>query len=198
MRPWSYLGIKLFHFVLFWSSLAQQVDLWCCFSRCRWFPECLRHVGGFFSFVRMQMCTCAVTDLCREWHEPVGMAPGWRWINLFPHVSSSSPDLFQPLSVSMVRCMIPVAQDVSRPVTTGMKLVPAISHVLPVVTVQQTWFFIREGASSQSFVLSGDLCSIPSDFEPGVLDTDVKEPMKDCSICVLILQTHTEYVCVHI
>lgn len=104
----------------------------------------------------------------------------------------------QPLSVSMVRCMIPVAQDVSRPVTTGMKLVPAISHVLPVVTVQQTWFFIREGASSQSFVLSGDLCSIPSDFEPGVLDTDVKEPMKDCSICVLILQTHTEYVCVHI
>lgn len=104
----------------------------------------------------------------------------------------------QPPSVSMGPCMTPVAQDVPRPVTTGMRSAPAISRAWLGVTAQQIWSFTKEGASSQSSVLSGDLCSVPSDFEPSVLDTEVEEPMKDCSICVLILQTRTQSIYVYI
>lgn len=37
-------------------------------------------------------------------------------------------------------------------------------------------------------------------LKPGVPDTEVEEPMKDCSICVLIQQTHTHrvYMCTYI
>lgn len=94
--------------------------------------------------------------------------------------------------------MIPVARDVPRPATTGMRSVHAISRASQVATVPPTWSFTREGASSQFFVLSGDLCSAPKTLKSGVFDTEVEEPMKDCGICVLILQIHTEYICVHI
>lgn len=107
---------------------------------------------------------------------------------------------FQPPNVSTGLCTIPVVQDVPRPVTTGMRSVHAISHALQAATVQQTWSFTREGASSQSSVLSGDLCSAFKTLKPGVLDTEVEEPMKDCSICVRILHIHTQrvYMCTYI
>lgn len=36
-------------------------------------------------------------------------------------------------------------------------------------------------------------------LKPGVLDNEVEEPMKDCSICVPdSANSHTEYICVYI
>lgn len=68
-------------------------------------------------------------------------------------------------SANTVLFTIPVARAVWRLVTTGMRLAHATSHALRAATVPQIWSFIRDGASSQSFVLSDDLCSSPRDFE---------------------------------
>lgn len=56
--------------------------------------------------------------------------------------------------------MIPVVQDVSKHVTTGMKLDHATSPALQGVTAQQISFFTEEDASSQSCAHSGDIHSL--------------------------------------
>lgn len=35
-------------------------------------------------------------------------------------------------------------------------------------------------------------------LKPSVLDTEAEEPMKNCGICVLILQIHTQSIYVYI
>ena len=98
--------------------------------------------------------------LCSEWQEPAEwpQAVG-ELARLLLHVSPLPPPFFQPPSASTGLCMTPAVRDASRPATTGMRLARAISRAWQVATVQQTWSFTGGGASSQSFVLSGDPCS---------------------------------------
>lgn len=138
--------------------------------------------------------------LGRGWHEPAGwtdQAVG-ELMRPFLHISPWSPPFFQPPSVSTGLCTTPAAQDVPRPVTTGMRLVRAISRASRAATVPPTWSFTGEGASSQSFVLSGDLCSAAKDFEtwcPWHWHGRASEGLP-CS-CALLC-THRVYTCTYI
>lgn len=160
MYSLSYLGIRSFHFTLFPSSLALMLlpMVQVLLTTVPVLPWVLEDRRVFvLPLLNGRRETAPWPGLCRERQEPAGwpQAVGGLARPLL-HISPLPPPLLQPPSASTGRCTTPAARDASRPATTGTRSARAISRAWQAATVQPTWSFTGGGASSQSFVLSGD------------------------------------------